>query len=96
MLKVWPKIVKKFKNFPLPLKKYRNFASCGVKCQKILPPAVEKQTLEPPIKFVAQAPSVPIIWAWVQGVQNVPRSAWVKTDVASKTANATLIFTHAL
>jgi hypothetical protein len=27
----------------------------------------------------------------VQGVQNVPRSAWVKTDVASKTANATSV-----
>jgi hypothetical protein len=32
----------------------------------------------------------------VQEVQNVPRSAWVKTDAASKTANATLVETHTL
>jgi serine/threonine protein kinase len=31
-----------------------------------------------------------------RGVQNVPRSAWVKTDAASKTANATSVFNHAL
>jgi hypothetical protein len=36
----------------------------------------------------------------VQVVQNVPRSAWVKTDAAGKTANATSVetpvFTRAL
>jgi hypothetical protein len=32
----------------------------------------------------------------VQGVQNVPCSAWVKTDTASKTANATSVETHTL
>jgi hypothetical protein len=32
----------------------------------------------------------------VQGVRNVPRSAWVKTHAATKTANATSVFTHAL
>jgi hypothetical protein len=30
------------------------------------------------------------------GVQNVPRSAWVKTDAANKTANATSVDTHTL
>ena len=30
----------------------------------------------------------------VQGVQNVPRSVWVKTDAASKTANATCVETQ--
>ena len=32
----------------------------------------------------------------VQGVQNVLRSAWVKTDAATKTANATSVQTHTL
>jgi hypothetical protein len=32
----------------------------------------------------------------VQKIQNVPRSAWVKTDAASKTANATYVETHTL
>jgi hypothetical protein len=32
----------------------------------------------------------------VQGVDNVPRSAWVKTDAASKTAKATSVETHML
>ena len=30
----------------------------------------------------------------VQGVKNAPRSAWVKTDAASKTANATSVETR--
>jgi hypothetical protein len=34
------------------------------------------------------------LWEGVQGVQNVPHSAWVKTDVTSKTANATSGETH--
>jgi hypothetical protein len=44
-----------------------------------------------------------VIFAWSLaevgtwgGVQGVPRSAWVKTDAAGKTANATSVFTHAL
>ena len=32
----------------------------------------------------------------VQGVQNVPRSAWVNTDAASKTTTTTSIETHTL
>ena len=41
--------------------------------------------------------SWPEVGTWgVQGLQNVPRSAWVKTYAASKTANATSVFTHAL
>jgi hypothetical protein len=32
----------------------------------------------------------------VQGIQNVPRSAWIKTDTESKTANATSVETHLL
>jgi hypothetical protein len=40
---------------------------------------------------------VEVIQRWapggIQGVQNVPRSAWVETDAASKTANATSVET---
>jgi hypothetical protein len=30
----------------------------------------------------------------IQGIQNIPRSAWVKTDIGSKTANTTFVETR--
>ena len=47
-------------------------------------------------RFVAAFRAEMGTWGRVQGVQNVPRIAFVKTDAASKTANATSVETHTL
>ena len=88
---------------------YRHNAMCGIIAQSVTKKYIFFQTSTPqfPVvvkmgrghKGLGKVSGFALICncsrgGGVQGVQNVPRSAWVKTDAANKTANATCVETR--